>query len=500
MRSQIAVQARRVRSELSRRARKLAALGGINLNRAPRDLRGLNGKMSSRAKRDPAIWVADALQFALNYECYETAERLARFAQANWPQLTLERRRQLIAPVAETLIVIGEKDEARALLDTQRRFFRDDDRIMGLYAVLGDAPQPALLPSGKLNAFALSSSAADRRAELRKLYEEKPNLFAHDVQNYLLLCNAAIGTSEENYREFLNKFLAHHKVGEVASVDFSKNILDGIAFRREASISEGPRVSIIMSAYNAAATIGYAIRSILDQQYTNIELLICDDASDDTTMSTVRAATGSDVRVRLFRSRSSQGPYNIRNALIPETSGEYVTFHDADDLALPSRIGLQLKNLTGKKITADIGRYIRMRPSGEIVFFRDRSALRNCLVSIMAPKDAFLRYGPYRSVRFGGDTQFKERIRLAEGDAAVQQLPEPVMFCLWSANSLTQSGGSESFEDGYRGPKRRRIAEITTRQRLLGNAIVPEDEIARVLQDEQIFVEPAGIETVDQNS
>jgi Glycosyl transferase family 2 len=357
-----------------------------------------------------------------------------------------------------------------------------------------------LLPSGKLNAFVLSASATNRQAELQKLYEGKPNLFARDPQNYLLLCNAVIGTSEENYREFLNRFLAHHKTGEVTSVDFSGNILDRIAFRRDAPISEGPRVSIIISAYNAAATIGYAIRSILDQQYTNIELLICDDASGDTTMSAIRAAAGGDKRVRLFRSRRNQGPYNIRNALLPETSGEYVTFHDADDFALPSRIGLQLKNLTGKKTTADVGRYIRMRPSGETVFFRDRSALRNCLVSIMAAKDAFLRYGPYRSVRFGGDTQFKERIRLAEGDAAVRQLPEPVMLCLWSANSLTQSGGSESFEDGYRGPRRRRIAEITTRQRLLGNAIVPEDEITQVLQEEQIFIEPAGVEIVDRSS
>lgn len=483
-----------------RRARSAWQGGGAKQSRAPRELNELNGKMSVRAKRDQGGWLAHELQFALNYECYETAERLARFAQSTWPQFTRDAQRRLVPPIAEAFIAVGAKDEALTLLNAHRQIFRKDDRVAGLFAVLSNGePQPALLPSGKLDAFALSKSAITRRDELHHLYETRPQLFEQDPQNYLLLCNAALADSETRYRDHMNKFLRKHGVEKIASVNFSQNILNNIEFRPGPAISGGPRVSVIMSAYNAANTTGYAIKSVLTQQYRNIELLVCDDVSEDATMDAILTAAKDDERVRIFRSRRNQGPYNIRNALLQIATGHYATFQDSDDFALPSRIGLQVKNLMASKASAVVGRWIRMRPSGEIVFFRDRAALRNCLVSIMAAKSTFLHHGPYRPVRFGGDTQFKERIRLAEGDAAVAQLTQPLIFGLWSTNSLTQSSGSESFEDGYRGPKRRRMAEITTRQRLLGEALVPESEVMQALNDEQIFVEPSGIESVDRN-
>jgi hypothetical protein len=484
-----------------RRARSVWPGSAAKQSRAPRELNELNGKMSANAKRDPGGWLARELQFALNYECYETAERLARFAQSTWPQFPRGAQRLLVAPIAEAFIAVGAKDEALTLLNAHRHAFRNDDRVAGLFAVLANAaePQPALLPSGKLNAFALSRSAGAHRDELQRLYETRPRLFEQYPQNYLLLCNAALGNSETRYREGMNKFLGKHGAGEVALVNFSQNILDDIEFRPGPVISDGPRVSVIMSAYNSASTIGYAVKSILAQQYRNIELLVCDDVSKDATMDAILGAASGDERVRIFRSCRNQGPYNIRNALLHVATGDYVTFQDADDFALPSRIGLQVQKLMASKTSAIVGRWIRMRPSGEIVFFRDRSALRNCLVSIMSAKSTFLRYGPYRPVRFGGDTQFKERIRLAEGDAAILQLADPLIFGLWSAHSLTQSNGSESLEDGYRGLKRRRMAEITTRQRLLGEALVPESEVMQALTDEQIIVEPGGIEIVDRN-
>ncbi|HEY5237899.1 MAG TPA: glycosyltransferase family A protein [Rhizomicrobium sp.] len=497
MRDKLAAGFRRARSALPR---KLAALRGVRYSRTPGDLRALNADLSKRAKNDLGGWLAQELQFALDYECYETAERLARYALAIWAQFAPARQQQFVAPIAEAFIAIGARDDALTFLNVHRHALRNDDRIAGIFAVLANdtGAQPALLPSGKLNAYALSCSATKRAEELHQLYKSKPHLFERDPQNLLLLCNAARETSPTHYREFLNRFLAKYDAGEITSLEFSSNMLTGIAFRPETNIVHGPRVSVIMSAFNSAGTITYAMKSVLDQNYRNVELLVCDDASNDGTMDAIRAAAGSDARVRIFRSRRNQGTYNIRNALVREASGDYITFRDSDDLALPSRIGRQLQNLIEKKASAAVGRWIRMRPSGEVIFFRDRSALRNCLVSIMAPKAVFLRYGPYRSVRFGGDTEFKERIRIAQGDAAVLQLPQPIVFGLWSSSSLTQSGGGESFADGYRGPKRRRFSEITTRQRLLGEALVPETEITEAFVDEEILVEPSGIDAVNQ--
>ena len=114
------------------------------------------------------------------------------------------------------------------------------------------------------------------------------------------------------------------------------------AFERPRAVADAPDlVSIIMSAHNSAATIGYAVRSILAQSYGNIELLICDDGSSDATSAELDKLRG-DPRIRLFRSRGNQGTYGVRNSLIPEARGAYITFHDSDDFALPDRIERQL--------------------------------------------------------------------------------------------------------------------------------------------------------------
>jgi hypothetical protein len=179
--------------------------------------------------------------------------------------------------------------------------------------------------------------------------------------------------------------------------------------------------------------------------------------------------------------------------------GKYVTFHDADDFALPSRIRQQVGVLVSQRPSAVVARLLRVRPSGEFVFYKDQSALRNAPVTIMAPKETFVRYGPYRSVRFGGDTELKERIRNAEGDRAVHQMKQPLIVSLWSETSLTRNPGCEGLEDGYRGPARRRLAEITTRQRLLGSNVLPEYEVVAALAATGNILEPSPVTVVERS-
>jgi glycosyltransferase involved in cell wall biosynthesis len=237
-----------------------------------------------------------------------------------------------------------------------------------------------------------------------------------------------------------------------------------------------------MSAHNARATIGYAAKSILGQTYRNLELLIGDDGSDDGTLQTARSEVGHDPRVRFFRSESNHGPYGMRNALLPVVRGELVTFQDADDFSLPSRLESQVRHLAENNVVACVTRWLRVREDGQFVFFSDQAALRMSVVSLMAPRRIFELDGPYRSARFAADTDFLERLRATYGDQYVTRVKAPQILALWSPNSLTMRPGSEALLDGFRAPARRAYSQAAFLQRFLGAGVVSDDAIHEVLR------------------
>ncbi|MBS1605067.1 MAG: glycosyltransferase [Bacteroidetes bacterium] len=100
-----------------------------------------------------------------------------------------------------------------------------------------------------------------------------------------------------------------------------------------------PRVTVLMPAYNAEKYIKEAVRSVLEQSFTDFELLVVDDGSSDDTASVVEAF--ADERIRLVR----QGRTGISPALnkgLELALGEFVCRFDADDVCLPHRLQLQV--------------------------------------------------------------------------------------------------------------------------------------------------------------
>ncbi len=96
-----------------------------------------------------------------------------------------------------------------------------------------------------------------------------------------------------------------------------------------------PRVSVIMPAYNAAATIGSALESLASQTCRDLEVVVVDDGSSDATASIVeRIAASSAVPVRLV-SQPNAGRATARNRGINSARGEFLGFVDADDTAEP---------------------------------------------------------------------------------------------------------------------------------------------------------------------
>jgi len=90
-----------------------------------------------------------------------------------------------------------------------------------------------------------------------------------------------------------------------------------------------PLVSVQICTFNRAETISRAIQSALDQSYTNIEIIIMDDASTDDTEIVV--SRFQDSRIKYFKNGTNLGIVKNRNASIEKSNGKYIAILDSDD-------------------------------------------------------------------------------------------------------------------------------------------------------------------------
>jgi glycosyltransferase involved in cell wall biosynthesis len=91
------------------------------------------------------------------------------------------------------------------------------------------------------------------------------------------------------------------------------------------------KVSIIIPVYNTEKYIGKAIASVLNQTYTNLELILVDDASTDNTYEVCEAYAQKDERIRLYRNEHNLGMMPNWNHALEYVTGEYWGKLDADD-------------------------------------------------------------------------------------------------------------------------------------------------------------------------
>ncbi|MGB3693669.1 MAG: glycosyltransferase [Spirulinaceae cyanobacterium] len=103
-----------------------------------------------------------------------------------------------------------------------------------------------------------------------------------------------------------------------------------------------PTISVIIPAYNAEKTIQLTINSVLQQTWSDFEILVIDDGSNDSTLDKI--ATIADKRIKVL-SQQNRGVSASRNLGISLAKGEYIAFLDADDLWQPNKLKEQLEAL-----------------------------------------------------------------------------------------------------------------------------------------------------------
>lgn len=106
-----------------------------------------------------------------------------------------------------------------------------------------------------------------------------------------------------------------------------------------------PRVSVIIPTYNRAYIIEKSVQSVLDQTFTDFELIIVDDGSTDNTSDVVADIIKKDNRVKLVRTPGNLGAAGARNFGIEHAVGELIAFEDSDDFWVETKLDKCVKAL-----------------------------------------------------------------------------------------------------------------------------------------------------------
>ncbi len=100
-------------------------------------------------------------------------------------------------------------------------------------------------------------------------------------------------------------------------------------------------VSIITPTYNSEKYIEKTIKSVLNQTYSNWELLLIDDCSSDSTISIINKYL-NDERIKLFKNKENKGAAVSRNTGIERSRGDFIAFLDSDDFWEKEKLEKQL--------------------------------------------------------------------------------------------------------------------------------------------------------------
>ena len=216
-----------------------------------------------------------------------------------------------------------------------------------------------------------------------------------------------------------------------------------------------PKVSVILPVYNGERFLNEAIQSIIDQTFSDFELIIIDDASSDSSIKIIRDFQQRDVRIRLLRNEKNLGIAEATNIGIENSIGEFIALADQDDLNMPDRISRQVSFLNENPTISVVGsNTLIMLPDGS--FKERREILQDqCLIrwfmlfnnqvrnpTVMMRADIFsnssLRYDNYMPMQ---DYEFWMRINL---DYWFSNLPENLVIYRIHENNASKKYQRES--------------------------------------------------------
>lgn len=120
---------------------------------------------------------------------------------------------------------------------------------------------------------------------------------------------------------------------------------------------EKPLVSVITPMYNGEKYLTEMIDSVINQTYSNWELVIVDDYSTDNSCKIVEEYVKQDSRIRLIKQKKNAGPAEARRVSIKNAKGKYIAFLDCDDIWMPEKLEKQIGYMESNGVTVTCTSY-----------------------------------------------------------------------------------------------------------------------------------------------
>lgn len=269
-----------------------------------------------------------------------------------------------------------------------------------------------------------------------------PTEYALAKSNYLLLTEGGRATSAR--LALLNEVCAAEGLGPIALNDPEGAVdIDNLVGFDVKPVIRPEKVSVIFPVFQASAHLDTALRGIRQQSYTNLEILVIDDASVDESWAIIQRHAAEDDRIIALRNSENAGAYRTRNRGLRHATGEFVTVHDSDDWSHPDMIATQVKHLDIPNIRAVFGTAVRVNEDMRIMLAPQIPTLnfmRLCYPAFMAKREDFLSLGGWDEVRMSADDEMVKRFVAQFGGEHVLQLRigAPLTFQRLHEASLTQ--------------------------------------------------------------
>ncbi|TCB46518.1 glycosyltransferase family 2 protein [Acinetobacter terrestris] len=254
-----------------------------------------------------------------------------------------------------------------------------------------------------------------------------------NMDKYLLQINSQ---NEFNFKEkTLNLFLEKQSLSRIFfdKNNFSIKSMNGL----KKEVISLNLVSVILTVYNCRDYVDVAIKSILNQDYTNIELIIVDDCSNDGTIEILKNYDQKDSRIKIIFLQENIGAYKARNIALKKINGKFIAFQDADDYSHVSRISESVKILEydSKKVAVS-SKYVRINDIGQFVSPKGIPLIRWSPLTLVFRREILDLLFGFDEVRFGADSEFFSRIIAFFGKNSHVIINKVMMFCLDRNNSL----------------------------------------------------------------
>ncbi len=269
----------------------------------------------------------------------------------------------------------------------------------------------------------ISSGNAHEAQEVLELHRgidsDYFNYLEAELNNPFTLGNE--DTSERWLKQFNRMFVDNDLApilieGDADSAPFDrlKSVPDAENIMNEAAAR--PLVTVVLTAYRPDETsLRTSVRSILNQTWENLELIIVNDASGPEFESIFARIQDLDARIQIVHSATNQGTYVSRNIGFALARGEFITGQDDDDWSHPERIARQIQylddnpNAIGCRVTAVRCDEVlsRVRPG--------YSPLGENASSLMIRREGYEAAGDYLEARKAADTEYYFRVMEVTG-------------------------------------------------------------------------------------